>query len=106
MQITALEQLKTEMQEEMFQQSVNNTQLHAVNQNLSAQLSKADEKNSALEGTVAALNEEKVKVGLDPEPSSFTHQTHNEHLHDCDHVSAAATDDTDSDNDHEHDHTF
>ena len=61
-QITALEQLKTEMQEELFQQSVHNTQLHTLNQDLTAQLSKAEEKNKSLEANVASLNEETVKV--------------------------------------------
>ncbi len=62
MQITALEQLRGELQEELFQQSVANTQLHTVNQNLTAQLAKAEEKNGTLERSVASLNEERLKV--------------------------------------------
>ncbi|DBA97235.1 TPA: hypothetical protein ACH3X1_014983 [Trebouxia sp. C0004] len=60
--ITALEQLKGELHEELFQQSVANTQLHTVNQNLTAQLAKAEEKNGSLEKSVASLNEERSKV--------------------------------------------
>ena len=62
MQITALEQLRGELQEELFQQSVANTQLHTVNQNLTAQLAKAEEKNGSLERSVASLSEERLKV--------------------------------------------
>ena len=61
-QITALEQLRGELQEELFQQSVANTQLHTVNQNLTAQLAKAEEKNSSLERSVASLTEGRLKV--------------------------------------------
>lgn len=61
-QITALEQLRGELQEELFQQSVANTQLHTVNQNLTAQLAKAEERNGSLESSVASLNEERLKV--------------------------------------------
>ena len=61
-QITALEQLRGELQEELFQQSVANTQLHTVNQNLTAQLAKAEEKNGSLERSVASLTEERLKV--------------------------------------------
>lgn len=57
-----MEQLRGELQEELFQQSVANTQLHTVNQNLTAQLAKAEEKNGSLERSVASLNEEKLKV--------------------------------------------
>lgn len=63
-QITALEQLRGEMQEELFQQSVNNTQLHTVNQDLTAQLAKAEERNSKLEGSVTSLNDERLKVSM------------------------------------------
>lgn len=63
-QITALEQLRGEMQEELFQQSVSNTQLHTVNQNLTAQLAKAEERNSKLEGSVTSLNDERLKVSM------------------------------------------
>lgn len=62
LQITALEQLRGELQEELFQQSVANTQLHTVNQNLTAQLAKAEERNGSLESSVASLNEERLKV--------------------------------------------
>ena len=57
-----MEQLRGELQEELFQQSVANTQLHAVNQNLAAQLAKGEEKNGTLERSVACLNEERLKV--------------------------------------------
>ena len=52
------------MQEELFQQSVSNTQLHTVNQNLTAQLAKAEERNSKLEGSVTSLNDERLKVSM------------------------------------------
>ena len=51
------------MQEELFQQSVANTQLHTVNQNLTAQLAKAEERTSSLESSVTSLNDERLKVG-------------------------------------------
>ena len=50
------------MQEELFQQSVANTQLHTVNQNLTAQLAKAEERTSSLESSVTSLNDERLKV--------------------------------------------
>lgn len=51
------------MQEELFQQSVANTQLHTVNQNLTAQLAKAEERTNSLEHSVTSLNDERLKVG-------------------------------------------
>ena len=57
-----MEQLRGELQEELFQQSVANTQLHTVNQNLAAQLAKGEEKNSTLERSIASLTEERLKV--------------------------------------------
>jgi len=63
-QITALEQLKGEIQEELFQQSVDNTQLHTANQNLTAQLAKAEERNTSLDGRVTSLNDERLKVAV------------------------------------------
>lgn len=50
------------MQEELFQQSVANTQLHTVNQNLTAQLAKAEERTNSLEHSVTSLNDERLKV--------------------------------------------
>ena len=61
-QITALEQLRNEMQEELLQQSVDNNKLHHANQGLAAQLSKAEEKSAALETTVTSLADDKQKV--------------------------------------------
>ena len=59
-----MEQLRGELQEELFQQSVANTQLHTVNQNLTAQLAKAEEKTGSLERSVASLTEERLKVNV------------------------------------------
>ncbi len=59
-----MEQLRGELQEELFQQSVANTQLHTVNQNLTAQLAKAEERNGSLERSVASLTEERLKVNV------------------------------------------
>lgn len=62
MQITALEQLKEEMQEELFQQSLEATKLHALNQQLTAQLAKADDRNTSMQASIAALTDDKLKV--------------------------------------------
>ncbi|KAL0023049.1 hypothetical protein WJX79_004846 [Trebouxia sp. C0005] len=78
--ITALEQLRGELQEELFQQSVANTQLHTVNQNLTAQLAKAEEKNGSLERSVASLNEEKLKVYRESQLYESTLQKMNQQL--------------------------
>lgn len=50
------------MQEELFQQSVEGTQLHTANQLLTAQLAKAEEKSSALQASITNLNDDKLKV--------------------------------------------
>lgn len=62
MQITALEQLKEEMQEELFQQSVDATKLHTLNHHLTAQLAKADDRNTTLQASITALTDDKLKV--------------------------------------------
>lgn len=62
LQITALEQLRNEMQEELLQQSVDNNKLHHANQALTAQLTKAEDKSAGLETTVTALADDKQKV--------------------------------------------
>lgn len=62
MQITALEQLKGEMQEELFQQSVDNTKLHSLNQQLTAQLAKAEDRIGSLQANITALSDDKLKV--------------------------------------------
>ena len=61
-QITALEQLKGEMQEELFQQSVDNTRLHGLNHQLTAQLAKAEDRNGSLQATITVLGDDKLKV--------------------------------------------
>ncbi|KAL0055275.1 hypothetical protein WJX82_009859 [Trebouxia sp. C0006] len=78
--ITALEQLRGELQEELFQQSVANTQLHTVNQNLTAQLAKAEEKNSSLERSVASLTEGRLKVQRESQVYESTLQKMNQQL--------------------------
>ena len=50
------------MQEELFQQSVEATQLHSANQLLTAHLAKAEDKSSALQASITALNDDKLKV--------------------------------------------
>ena len=62
MQITALEQLKEEMQEELLQQSVDATKLHTLNDHLTAQLAKADDRNATLQVSITALADDKLKV--------------------------------------------
>ena len=62
MQITALEQLKEEMQEELFQQSVHATKLHTLNDKLNAQLAKADDRNATLQASITNLTDDKLKV--------------------------------------------
>ena len=62
MQITALEQLKEEMQEELFQQSVDATKLHTLNDDLTAQLAKAGDRNATLQASITALTDDKLKV--------------------------------------------
>lgn len=50
------------MQEELFQQSVEATKLHALNQQLTAQLAKADDRNTTMQASIAALTDDKLKV--------------------------------------------
>lgn len=62
LQITALEQLRNEMQEELLQQSVENSKLQHANEALAKQLSKTDDKSTSLQATVASLTEDNLKV--------------------------------------------
>ncbi|KAL3133043.1 hypothetical protein ABBQ38_006949 [Trebouxia sp. C0009 RCD-2024] len=78
--ITALEQLKGEMQEELFQQSVDNTKLHSLNQQLTAQLAKADDRNSSLQATITVLGDDKLKVERESQVYERTLQKMNQQL--------------------------
>ena len=62
-QITALEQLRNEMQEELLQQSVENSKLQHTNEGLARQLDKSEDKSNTLQANVASLSEDNLKVG-------------------------------------------
>lgn len=62
LQITALEQLRNEMQEELLQQSVENSKLQHTNETLTKQLSKTEDKSANLQANVTSLTEDNLKV--------------------------------------------
>ena len=50
------------MQEELFQQSVDATKLHHLNDHLTAQLAKAEDRNATMQASITALSDDKLKV--------------------------------------------